>query len=156
MVIPWIGFPLSKLLDKVEPTSQARYVAFQTLYDPKRMPNQNTSVLDWPYVEGLRLDEAMHPLTILAARFLRTILSRESSAGASLHPAANLQRTANRARWCFDSAGASDRAAFEKPRISPSRADRPALTRHSREIRPTELPSTNPQHSDGDRCAPPE
>ena len=66
MVIPWIGFPLSKLLDKVEPTSQARYVAFQTLYDPKRMPNQNTGVLDWPYVEGLRLDEAMHPLTILA------------------------------------------------------------------------------------------
>jgi len=66
MVIPWIGFPLSKLLNIVEPNSQARYVAFQTLYDPKRMPNQQTSVLDWPYVEGLRLDEAMHPLTILA------------------------------------------------------------------------------------------
>jgi sulfoxide reductase catalytic subunit YedY len=66
MVIPWIGFPLSKLLNIVEPNSQARYVAFQTLYDPKRMPNQETSVLDWPYVEGLRLDEAMHPLTILA------------------------------------------------------------------------------------------
>lgn len=66
MVIPWVGFPLSKLLDQVEPTSQARFVAFQTLYDPKRMPNQTTGVLDWPYVEGLRLDEAMHPLTILA------------------------------------------------------------------------------------------
>jgi methionine sulfoxide reductase catalytic subunit len=66
MVIPWVGFPLSKLLDKVEPTSQAEYVAFETLYDPKRMPNQRTGVLDWPYVEGLRLDEAMHPLTILA------------------------------------------------------------------------------------------
>ena len=66
MVIPWIGFPLSKLLNIVEPNSQARYVAFQTLYDPKRMPNQQTSVLDWPYIEGLRLDEAMHPLTILA------------------------------------------------------------------------------------------
>jgi len=66
MVIPWIGFPLSKLLERVEPTSQARYVAFQTLLDPKRMPNQRTGVLDWPYVEGLRLDEAMHPLTILA------------------------------------------------------------------------------------------
>jgi len=66
MVIPWIGFSLSKLLDEVEPTSQAKYVAFQTLYDPKRMPNQTTGVLDWPYVEGLRLDEAMHPLTILA------------------------------------------------------------------------------------------
>ena len=66
MVIPWVGFPLAKLLEKVEPTSQAKYVAFQTLYDPKRMPNQSTGVLDWPYVEGLRLDEAMHPLTILA------------------------------------------------------------------------------------------
>jgi sulfoxide reductase catalytic subunit YedY len=66
MVIPWIGFPLNKLLEKVEPTSQAKYVAFQTLFDPKRMPNQVTGVLDWPYVEGLRLDEAMHPLTIMA------------------------------------------------------------------------------------------
>ena len=66
MVIPWIGFPLHKLLEKVEPTSQARYVAFQTLLDPERMPNQRTGVLDWPYVEGLRLDEAMHPLTIMA------------------------------------------------------------------------------------------
>lgn len=66
MVIPWVGFPLAALLARVEPTSQAKYVAFQTLYDPKRMPNQNTGVLDWPYVEGLRLDEAIHPLTILA------------------------------------------------------------------------------------------
>jgi sulfoxide reductase catalytic subunit YedY len=66
MVIPWVGFPLATLLAKVEPTSQAKYVAFQTLFDPKRMPNQNTGVLDWPYVEGLRLDEAMLPLTILA------------------------------------------------------------------------------------------
>ena len=66
MVIPWIGFPLKALLDKVEPTSQARYVAFQTLLDPKRMPNQSIGILDWPYVEGLRLDEAMHPLTIMA------------------------------------------------------------------------------------------
>ncbi|HZI85533.1 MAG TPA: protein-methionine-sulfoxide reductase catalytic subunit MsrP [Pyrinomonadaceae bacterium] len=66
MVIPWIGFPLSKILEQVEPTEPAKYVAFQTLLDPKRMPNQQTGVLDWPYVEGLRLDEAMHPLTILA------------------------------------------------------------------------------------------
>ena len=66
MVIPWIGFPLHKLLEKVEPSSHARYVAFQTLLDPERMPNQRTGVLDWPYVEGLRLDEAMHPLTIMA------------------------------------------------------------------------------------------
>jgi methionine sulfoxide reductase catalytic subunit len=67
MVIPWVGFSLSKLLKAVDPNSKARYVAFQTLLDPKRMPNQNTGVLDWPYVEGLRLDEAMHPLTILAS-----------------------------------------------------------------------------------------
>lgn len=66
MVIPWVGFPLAALLKLVEPLSTARYVAFQTLFDPKRMPNQRTGVLDWPYVEGLRIDEAMHPLTILA------------------------------------------------------------------------------------------
>lgn len=66
MVIPWVGFPLARLLEKVEPTAQAKYVAFQTLFDPRRMPNQSTGVLDWPYDEGLRLDEAMHPLSILA------------------------------------------------------------------------------------------
>ncbi|MCA1556943.1 MAG: protein-methionine-sulfoxide reductase catalytic subunit MsrP [Acidobacteria bacterium] len=66
MVIPWAGFPLKALLDQVEPQSNARFVAFETLFDPKRMPNQSTSVLDWPYTEGLRLDEALHPLTILA------------------------------------------------------------------------------------------
>jgi sulfoxide reductase catalytic subunit YedY len=66
MVIPWLGFPLAELLKRVEPQSNARYVAFQTLHDPKRMPGQRGRVLDWPYVEGLRLDEAMHPLTILA------------------------------------------------------------------------------------------
>ena len=66
MVIPWVGFPLAKLLEQVEPQSSARYVAFETLYDPKRMPYPISSGLDWPYVEGLRLDEAMHPLAILA------------------------------------------------------------------------------------------
>ncbi len=66
MVIPWAGYSLSKLLDAVEPTSDAKYVAFETLHDPARMPNQKTNVLTWPYVEGLRLDEAMHPLSLLA------------------------------------------------------------------------------------------
>ncbi|HVS83737.1 MAG TPA: protein-methionine-sulfoxide reductase catalytic subunit MsrP [Pyrinomonadaceae bacterium] len=66
MVIPWVGFPLATLLKQVDPFSSARYVAFQTLLDPKRLPNQNTGVLVWPYVEGLRLDEAMNPLAILA------------------------------------------------------------------------------------------
>ncbi|HKR02850.1 MAG TPA: protein-methionine-sulfoxide reductase catalytic subunit MsrP [Pyrinomonadaceae bacterium] len=67
MVIPWVGFSLSNLLDAVEPNSSARFVQFETLYDPKRMPEQQGGSLDWPYVEGLRLDEAMHPLTILAS-----------------------------------------------------------------------------------------
>ena len=66
MVIPWAGYSLSKLLDRVQPLSSAKYVAFTTLLDPKRMPGQRSSVLDWPYVEGLRMDEAMHPLTLLA------------------------------------------------------------------------------------------
>src|SRR5712664_861294 len=66
MVIPWVGFSLSALLKIVDPLSSAHYVAFQTLLDPKRLPNQNTGVLAWPYIEGLRLDEAMNPLAILA------------------------------------------------------------------------------------------
>ena len=66
MVIPWVGFPLARLLEQVQPMGSARYVAFETLADPRRMPNVGSSVLDWPYVEGLRLDEAMHPLTLLA------------------------------------------------------------------------------------------
>ena len=66
MVIPWLGFPLAKLLETVEPQSNAKYVKFITLYDPKRMPGQREDVLQWPYQEGLRLDEAMHPLTLLA------------------------------------------------------------------------------------------
>lgn len=66
MVIPWNGFQLSKLLDRVEPLADAKYVAFETLLDPERMPAQRGDALPWPYVEGLRMDEAMHPLTILA------------------------------------------------------------------------------------------
>ena len=66
MVIPWIGFPLKKLLDRVEPHSGAKFVAFETYYDPKQMPSAIYAGIDLPYVEGLRIDEAMHPLTILA------------------------------------------------------------------------------------------
>ncbi|MBI5165455.1 MAG: protein-methionine-sulfoxide reductase catalytic subunit MsrP [Magnetospirillum sp.] len=66
MVIPWIGVPLAGILQRFEPTSQAKFVAFTTLYDPTRMPGQKRPILDWPYVEGLRIDEAMHPLTLLA------------------------------------------------------------------------------------------
>ncbi len=66
MVIPWIGFELSTLLNRVGVRSGAKYVAFETLFRPTEMPAQNSRLLDWPYVEGLRLDEAMNPLTILA------------------------------------------------------------------------------------------
>ncbi len=67
MIIPWMGFPLSRLLKEVEPTADARYVRFQTRYDPDEMPGQRRmSSFPWPYVEGLRLDEALHDLTILA------------------------------------------------------------------------------------------
>jgi sulfoxide reductase catalytic subunit YedY len=66
MVIPWIGFPLANVIKRVEPTSKAKYVAFETLHRPAEMPGQRTDALEWPYREGLRLDEAMHPLTILA------------------------------------------------------------------------------------------
>lgn len=66
MVIPWAGIQLSHVLEAVRPLATAKYVALETLYAPERMPGQRTMVLDWPYVEGLRLDEAMHPLTLLA------------------------------------------------------------------------------------------
>jgi len=66
MVIPWLGFPLADLLKKVEPTSKVKFVQFETLYDVEQMPGQRRNVLPWPYLEGLRMDEAMHPLTILA------------------------------------------------------------------------------------------
>jgi sulfoxide reductase catalytic subunit YedY len=66
MVIPWLGFPLGELLRRREPTSRAKFVAFETLLDPERLPGQRRPVLEWPYREALRVDEAMHPLTILA------------------------------------------------------------------------------------------
>ena len=80
MVIPWIGFPLSALLSQVEPNSKAMFVEFKTLYDPKRFPGQQRSVLDWPYVEGLRMDEAMHPLTILAVGLYGETLPNQDGA----------------------------------------------------------------------------
>ena len=66
MVIPWVGFPLAELLREVEPTSGAKYVRFETIYDPNQMPGQKSDWYQWPYIEGLRLDEAMHDLTMLA------------------------------------------------------------------------------------------
>jgi methionine sulfoxide reductase catalytic subunit len=80
MVIPWIGIPLSALLKSVEPRPGAKYVAFRTLLDPKQMPGQRREVLEWPYVEGLRLDEAMHPLTILAVGLYGETLPNQNGA----------------------------------------------------------------------------
>jgi sulfoxide reductase catalytic subunit YedY len=80
MVVPWVGFPLGKLLRRFKPTSRAKYVAFETLYDPAQMPGQRRAVLDWPYREGLRIDEAMHPLTILATGLYGELLPNQNGA----------------------------------------------------------------------------
>ena len=74
MVIPWVGFPLSALIKQAEPLGSAKFVAFETVFAPDQMPNQKHAVLDWPYVEGLRMDEAMHPLAILAVGLYDDIL----------------------------------------------------------------------------------
>ncbi|MBA3059772.1 MAG: protein-methionine-sulfoxide reductase catalytic subunit MsrP [Gammaproteobacteria bacterium] len=80
MVIPWIGYSLSELIKKVEPLGSAKYVEFVTLADPKTMPGVGSRVLDWPYVEGLRLDEAMHPLTLLSFGMYGEVLPNQSGA----------------------------------------------------------------------------
>jgi len=80
MVIPWVGFPLKDLLKRVEPQGGAKFVEFATLHDPRQMPGQRLDVLDWPYVEGLRLDEAMHPLTILAVGLYGKTLPNQNGA----------------------------------------------------------------------------
>lgn len=74
MVIPWVGFPLSNLIKKAEPLPSAKFVAFQTILAPDQMPGQKDDVLQWPYVEGLRMDEAMHPLAILAVGLYDQVL----------------------------------------------------------------------------------
>jgi sulfoxide reductase catalytic subunit YedY len=80
MVIPWAGVPLAHLLEAVGPMAGAKYVAFETLFDPTRMPGQKTNVLEWPYVEGLRMDEAMHPLTLLATGLYGKVLPPQDGA----------------------------------------------------------------------------
>jgi sulfoxide reductase catalytic subunit YedY len=65
MVVPWLGIPLAKVIARLEPTGKAKYVEFTTLLDPVQMPGQRGRLLEWPYVEGLRMDEALHPLTLL-------------------------------------------------------------------------------------------
>src|SRR5579883_212054 len=80
MVVPWIGFPLGDFLKRFKPTSKAKYVEFKTLYDPRQMPGERSSVLEWPYVEGLRIDEAMHPLAILAVGLYGKVLPNQNGA----------------------------------------------------------------------------
>jgi sulfoxide reductase catalytic subunit YedY len=80
MVIPWTGFPLHRLLDDIQPTSQATYVKFTAILDPKDMPLQGSNFLPWPYVEGLRMDEAMHDLTLIVTGMYGTDLPKQDGA----------------------------------------------------------------------------
>jgi methionine sulfoxide reductase catalytic subunit len=84
MVIPWVGFPLSTLINRAQPTSKAKYVQFITLFDRKQMPEAG-NVLDWPYSEGLRMDEAMHPLTILVFGLYGEVLPNQNGAPVRIH-----------------------------------------------------------------------
>jgi methionine sulfoxide reductase catalytic subunit len=80
MVVPWIGVPLGEILKRVEPTEKGRFVEFTTLHDPRQMPGQRQPALEWPYVEGLRLDEAMHPLTLLTVGLYGEVLPNQNGA----------------------------------------------------------------------------
>ena len=80
MVIPWVGFPLGDLLKRFEPNSDAKFVRFKTLYDPKQMPGQHWNVLDWPYREGLTIAEAMHPLTLMVVGIYGKSLPNQNGA----------------------------------------------------------------------------
>jgi len=80
MVVPWVGFPLADLIKRFKPTSKAKYVEFTTLYDPVQMPGQRRRVLDWPYTEGLRMDEAMNPLTLMVVGLYGEVLPNQNGA----------------------------------------------------------------------------
>jgi sulfoxide reductase catalytic subunit YedY len=80
MVIPWIGFPLSELIKQAKPTSKAKYVQFETLHRPTEMSGQRRNVLPWPYIEGLRMDEAMNPLTLIAVGLYGEVLPKQNGA----------------------------------------------------------------------------
>ena len=80
MVIPWLGIPLVNIIDRLEPTSKAKYVVFTTLLDPQQMPGQRQGVLEWPYVEGLRMDEARHPLSLIVTGLYGKALPNQNGA----------------------------------------------------------------------------
>ena len=80
MVVPWVGIPLGDMLKRFEPTSKAKFVAFRTLFAPEQMPGQKLPILDWPYVEGLRIDEAMHPLSLMAVGVYGEVMPNQNGA----------------------------------------------------------------------------
>jgi sulfoxide reductase catalytic subunit YedY len=80
MVVPWVGIPLAEVIKRFQPMANAKYVEFITLFDPQQMPGQRRALLDWPYREGLRIDEAMHPLTILAVGLYGEVLPNQNGA----------------------------------------------------------------------------
>jgi sulfoxide reductase catalytic subunit YedY len=80
IVVPWVGFSLSELIKRAEPLGKAKFVEFTTIYDPKQMPGQRRQVLEWPYVEGLRMDEAMHPLALLCSGMYGESLANQDGA----------------------------------------------------------------------------
>ena len=80
MVVPWVGIPLAEVLARFEPTSKAKYVAFRTVFRPEEMRGQTRAILNWPYVEGLRIDEAMHPLTLLTVGLYGEVLPNQNGA----------------------------------------------------------------------------
>jgi len=80
MIVPWVGIPLADIIRKLGPTGNAKYVAFETLADPKQMPGLRSRVLDWPYVEALRIDEAMNPLTLMAVGLYGEFLPNQNGA----------------------------------------------------------------------------
>ena len=80
MVLPWAGFSLADFIRRLEPSSKARFVKFTTLYNPKEMPGQHRDILEWPYIEGLRMDEAMNPLTLIAAGMYGEVLPNQNGA----------------------------------------------------------------------------
>ncbi len=85
MVIPWNGFPLRNLISRFQPSSRARFVEFTTLYDPEQMPGQKSGVLPWPYVEGLRMDEALHPLTLVVTGLYGRPLPNQNGSPLRIH-----------------------------------------------------------------------
>lgn len=80
MVIPWVGIPLADIIKRLAPTSKAKYIRFETLVDKKQMPGQKRKVIDWPYTEGLRMDEAMNPLTLMAVGLYGETLPNQNGA----------------------------------------------------------------------------